>query len=282
MLKIENVRKQYPGFELDCSLEVPDGTIVGLIGANGAGKSTMFKTILGLIRMDSGSIEIFGKPINNLQTRDKELIGVVLSESGPSGYMSIKNYLPVFSNLFSEFDREGFIKRCERFNLPMGKNIKEFSTGMKRKLQILVALSHNARLLILDEPTSGLDVVAREELLELLREYMEPGDRSILISSHISTDLEGFCDDIYMLDEGKIILHEDADRLIDEYALLKVTKDQFEKLDKNYLVTCKKESYGYQCLTNRKQFYQENYPDLVLEKGNIDTIIYMMIRGERL
>ena len=131
---------------------------------------------------------------------------------------------------------------------------------------------------MLDEPTSGLDVIARDELLNLLREYMENGERSIIISSHISSDLEGLCDDIYMIEKGKMILHEDTDVLLTEYGLIKATDEQFEKLEKSHLLKSKKERFGYSCLTNQKQFYQDNYPSLVIERGSIDEVITMMIQ----
>ena len=280
MLRLENVTKTYKGFTLNCSMEVKTGAVTGLIGANGAGKSTTFKAILGLIHTDDGEISVFGKPVKQLDEVDKANMGVTLADSGFSGYLSIKDLLPVLDNLYKEFDKDGFIKNCERFGLPMNKKIKDFSTGMKRKLHVLAAVSHNAKLLILDEPTAGMDVIARDEILGLLREYMEVEGRSILISSHISSDLEGFCDDIYMIDQGKVVFHEDTDVLLDEYALLKVTKEQFEKLDKEYILRYKKENFGYRCLTNEKQFYQENYPEIVIEKGSIDELMMMMIRGE--
>lgn len=150
---------------------------------------------------------------------------------------------------------------------------------MKRKLQILAAITHEADLLILDEPTSGMDVIARDQVLNLLREYMETEGRSILISSHISTDLEGFCDDIYLIDQGKILLHEETDTLLNQYGLLKVTEEQYEKLDRSYLLRRKKEGFGYSCLTDQKQFYRENYPEIVIENGTIDEVIVMMNQG---
>lgn len=280
MLRLENVKKQYKEFTLDCSMEVKSGAVTGLIGTNGAGKSTTFKAILGLIHTDDGEITVFGKPVKELDMIDRANIGVVLADSGFSGYLTINDLLPVLANLYKEFQRDEFVKMCEQFNLPMKKKIKEFSTGMKRKLHVIAAISHNAKLLILDEPTAGMDVIARDELLGLLREYMEVDGRSILISSHISSDLEGFCDDIYMIDQGKIIFHEETDVLLDEYALLKVTEEQFEKLDKDYILRHKKESFGYSCLTNEKQFYQENYPEIAIEKGSIDELMMMMNRGE--
>ena len=133
----------------------------------------------------------------------------------------------------------------------------------------------------MDEPTAGLDVLARDEMLTMLREYMEIEGRAILISSHISSDLEDFCDDIYMIDHGQVILHEETDTLLNEYGLLKVDGKQYESLDKTYVLRSRTETFGYRCLTNEKQFYQENYPDIVVEKGSIDELIMMMVRGDR-
>lgn len=280
MLKLEHVKKNYKDFQLDCSIEIKAGCVTGLIGQNGAGKTTAFKSILGLIRKDSGSITLFGKSIGQIKAEDKEDIGVVLSDSGFSGYMKVKDYIPVLKAMYSRFDEEVFLKKCKDFSIPIDKKIKEFSTGMKRKLLLIAALSHNAKLLILDEPTAGLDVIARDELLDSLRDYMEQENRAILISSHISSDLENFCDDIYMIDDGKIILHEETDVLMSDYAILKVTEEQYQKLDKMYILRRKKEGFGYQLLTNQKQFYQENYPEVTIEKGGIDELMLMMIRGE--
>ena len=281
MLRIENVRKSYRDFTLDCSMQVPEGYITGLIGANGAGKSTTFKTILGLVRPDSGTISLFGKPITEMDAAAKQQLGVVLADSGFSGYLRIKDLIPVLDSLYPAFDKAGFAEKCNRLNLPTDKRIKDFSTGMKRKLQVLAAICHNAKFLILDEPTAGLDVIARDEILGMLREYMEQEGRSILISSHISSDLEGFCDDLYMIHQGKIVLHEDTDRLLSDYAVIKVTEDQYKQLDKQYLLRHKKEAFGYNCLTNQRQYYQENFPDISIEKGTIDELIFIMIRGEQ-
>lgn len=276
MIRLDNVVKQYDKFRLDCSLQVPEGQVTGLIGRNGAGKSTAFKTMLGLIEIEGGTVEVFGKTVKNLTAKDREQIGVVLADSGFSGYLRIKDLIPVLDTLYTDFSREQFMAGCERMELPINKKIKEFSTGMKRKLQILAALSHNARLLILDEPTAGLDVVARDELLNLLREYMETEGRSILISSHISSDLEGICDDVYLIDNGRMLLHEDTDVLLNEYGLLKVTFEQFAMLDPRYLLRKKKEGFGYSCLTNKRQFYQDNFPSVVIERGDIDKVILML------
>lgn len=280
MIRLENAQKHYKEFDLNCSLEVRPGQITGLVGENGAGKSTTFKLILGLIRDDGGTIEVFGKPIQQMTQKDKENMGVVLSDSGFSGYVTVKDLLPVMSSLYSKFNKDSFLKNCEKYKIPLNKKIKEFSTGMKTKLKMLVAISHEADLLILDEPTAGVDVIVRDEFIQMLQEYMANGQRSILISSHISTDLENLCDDLYMIHDGRIIMHEDTDVLLSEYAVLKPSMEQYEKLDKQYLLKVKKESFGYRCLTNQRQYYAENYPDMVIEKGNIDEMILLMVRGE--
>ena len=283
MLRIDNLRKSYGSFRLDCSMEVLKGRVTGLVGQNGAGKSTTFKAVLGLIAPDGGKIEIFGKDSARFGAKDKQELGVVLSDAGFSGYLTVRDIIPVMANLYSRFDKAFFLEGVRRFGLPDNQKIKEFSTGMKAKLKVLTAVSHRARLLILDEPTAGLDVVARDELLELLRIFMEQDeDRGILVSSHISGDLETLCDDIYMMHHGKIVLHEDTDVLLDNYAILKMDEGQYQTIDKRYILRGRKESFGYSCLTDQRRFYSENYPGLAVLKGSIDEVIMMMIRGEAL
>ncbi len=281
MLRMEHLQKTYQDFHLDCTLEVPKGRVTGLIGTNGAGKTTTFKAALGLIRPDGGEIELFGQPADRIAKKEKERLGVALSDSGFSGWLYLKDLLPILRQLYHRFDEAYFLRQCGHFGLPLDKKIKDFSTGMKAKLKVLAAVSHKADFLILDEPTAGLDVLAREEILDLLREYMLPGNRSILISSHISSDLEGLCDDLYLIDHGEIAMHEETDILLSEYGLLKVPQEQYRTLNKAYLLRQKREAYGYSCLTNRKQFYLDNYPGTVVEKGGIDEVIEMMIQGER-
>ena len=277
MLKISHLKKNYKDFSLECSMEVQPGMITGLIGKNGSGKSTTFKALLGLIRPDGGAVELFGKKAAEITTEDKQKLGVVFADSGFSMYLTAAGVARIMESAYQDFDREKFLKQCTRFNLPTDKKIKEFSTGMKARFKVLVALSHKAELLILDEPTVGLDVVARDEVLGMLREYMEENENSsILISSHISSDLESLCDDFYMIHNGKIILHEDTDVLLSDYAVIKVSEEEYRKLDQQYLLKTKKEAYGYSCLTNQKKFYMENYPDIVIENGKIDYLVVMM------
>lgn len=280
MLKLKNVKKRYKDFELDCSLTLEKGQIVGLVGRNGAGKSTAFKSALGLIRCDSGVIELFGKPLNKLTDKDRQRLGIALAESGFYELFTIKELVSILQNFYPRFEKSFFLDKCEEFQLPLNKPLKEFSTGMSARLNVLIAISHQADLLILDEPTAGLDVAARGEILSLLQEYLEKDEsRSILISSHISKDLEQLCDSLYFIDQGKIILNEDTDVLLDEYGILKVTDDQYSKLDKAYIAKTRTASFGYQCLTKQRQYYHENYPDVVIEKANIDEIVLMMKGG---
>ena len=255
--------------------------MTGLIGRNGAGKSTAFKAALGLIRLDGGSVTLNGKDVTTLPAKEKENIGVVLSDSGFSSYLAVKDIVCIMKSMYKNFRKEEFLERCKQFGLPMNKQIKEFSTGMKAKLKVLVAMSYGAKLLILDEPTAGLDVVARDEILDMLRAYMENEENSILISSHIASDLEGLCDDIYMIDNGNIVLHEEAGVLLDEFGVLKVTEEQYEALDKAYVMSKKKEAFGYSVLTREKQFYLENYPEIAVEKAGIDQTITLLISGTR-
>lgn len=283
MITLNHLQKNYSGFHLDCTLEVRPGYVTGLIGRNGAGKSTTFKAILGLTHPDGGDGIVLGKSIEALTAADRQQIGVVLSDACFNGHLTISDIVPVLAALFDHFDKEKFLRRASDMGLPLKKKINQFSTGMLAKLKVLIATSHSAKLLILDEPTAGLDPLARDDLLDELRAFMEENEnRSILISSHISSDLENLCDDLYMLHDGHVIFHEDTDVLLSDYAVLKMTSEQFERIDHAYIQRVKKENYGYTCLTNQKQFYHENYPDIAIEHGGIDDVFALMIRGEQL
>ena len=282
LAELTDGRKQYGDFSLDCTMHLEEGRITGLIGKNGAGKSTIFKAILGLIHLDGGTVRIMGQSGVPLTVQQKEEIGVVLSDSTFSGYLTVKQIMRIMEKMYHTFNRDKFTDNCRKLSVPLDKKIMEFSTGTRAKLKVLLALSYESRFLILDEATAGLDVTARDQLLDLLREYMETEGRGILISSHISSDLEGLCDDLYMIHNGKIVLHEDMDVLLDQYGLLKVDEKTFESLDKSYILCVVKENWGYSCLTGEKQFYMENYPGIAVERGSVDEIISMISKGERL
>lgn len=287
MIEISNIKKNYQNFRLECSLNIALGRITGIIGANGAGKSTLFKAILGLINLDEGQIKIFGKDSRKLDVHDKEKLGVVLAESGFSEYLKVKALVPILKNMYPDFDKDMFLNKCNNFNIPLNKMIKDLSTGTKAKLKVIVAISHNAEILILDEPTAGLDVITRNEVLDIIRTYMEEEMRTVIISSHISSDLENLCDDIYMINDGKIILHEDMYKLLDLYGVIKANEEQYENLKsdtnyKNIILCCEKEKYGYKCITNDRKYIVDNYPEIVIEKGNIDELIMVLVKGEKI
>ena len=280
MIHLTNVEKNYGDYSLNISMDIPAGKVTGLVGRNGAGKSTTIKAILGLIRTDSGTVTTLGKPVSALSAADREMIGVALSDSGFSSYFCCEDIIAILRAMYTRFDEKMFRDICAANNLPMNKRIREFSTGMLAKLKVLCAITHQAKLLILDEPTAGLDVIARNDVLDLLRDYLEADpERTLLISSHISSDLEGLCDDLYMIHDGRVVLHEDTDVLLGEYAVLKVSRQRYEEIDHSYLLKVKEESSGYSCFTSQRQYYMENYPDLVIESGNIDDLIIMMSSG---
>lgn len=283
MLKLTHLTKQYQDFTLDCSMEVRAGSITGLIGANGAGKSTTFKAVLGLISHDGGEMELFGRKREAPAVEDKQRIGAVLAETGFSGELTVKDVSRVLAAFYPAFDAKLFLSKAKELSLPEGKRIREFSTGMKAKLRVLGAICHRAELLILDEPTAGLDVLARDQILDLLRGCIgEDENRAILISSHISGDLEQLCDDFYMIDGGRVLCHEETDRLLSDYAVLKIAEKDYDALDKSYIIRRRRESFGWSLLTDQKRFYAENCPGMVVERITMDEYIMMMIKGEAL
>lgn len=273
MIRIENLEKRYSDFSLQVSLEVKEGQITGLIGKNGAGKSTTIKAILGLIQPDAGGVTVFGKQVSDLRAEDREAMGVTMADSGFSGYLTVSDIIGIQKRMYHHFDEKFFRDFCAKNKLPFDKPLREFSTGMQVKIKVLSAISHQAKCLILDEPTIGLDVAARNEILDILREYIGRNPKcAILITSHISSDLESLCDDVYMIN-GKVLLHEDMDRIVSQYGILKMDEAQYQRLDKSYILSAEKGRYGVRCLTNQKQFYMENYPGIVVENGSIDELI---------
>ena len=283
MVKIDSLIKRYGDFTLDISMNIPRGKVTGLVGRNGAGKTTTIKALLGLIKTDGGSVTVMGKDAAALTAEDRKKIGAALAESGFSGLLRVKDVADILAAMYDDADRDSFLRICGKFGLPDDKPIKEFSTGMKAKLRVLAALSHRSDLLIMDEPTAGLDVEARNEILDMLRDYLtENEDCSILISSHISSDLETLCDDIYLINNGQIILHEDTDRLLDSYGVMRVDEETYGTLDKQHILAVRKENFGYSCFADDRRYYEENCPGIVIQKGSIDDLILIMVGGELL
>ena len=277
MINLTGIKKHYGNFQLDCTMKIKPGQVVGLIGKNGSGKSTVFKAILNLINIEDGTIEVFPDGGYENSTAKMQDIGVFLNYSGFSEVLTIKRISSILESTYLNFNKEMFLEQCKTNNLPLNKKIKTFSTGMKTRLKILVATSYDAKLLLLDEPTTGLDIIARDEILHMLRTFMLSGEKSILISSHIAKDLESICDNVYLINDGQIIFSETMDAILDQYGILKLDHEQFKDIDKEYLMKINRENYGYICLTKEKQFYQENYKDIVIEPCNIDMLMRMLV-----
>ncbi|MGN0335763.1 MAG: ABC transporter ATP-binding protein [Lachnospiraceae bacterium] len=251
-LEIRNLTKQYDSFTLDhLNLTLPSGCIMGLIGENGAGKSTTIKLILDMIQRDDGSITILGKDNRDNLSLTKEDLGVVLDEAGFPACLNAGQIGKIMSCTFQNWDMEVYKKHLKRLALPDSKKFKEFSKGMKMKLAIAVAMSHDAKLLILDEPTSGLDPVIRDEVIDLFADFTRDENHSILISSHIVSDLEKICDYIAFLHQGKLLLCEEKDVLLENYAIIHCSTEQLQELNTAAIIGKKVSSYGAEAVIRR-------------------------------
>ena len=268
--EIINLNKAYKGFALkNINMSLPKGYIMGFVGANGAGKSTTMGCLLGMIKPDSGSIKIFDKDIKNITAADKEKIGIVMDGCPFAEVLNIKDIRRIVSSIYRTFDKAKFDSLVSRFGLPENNPVKDFSTGMRAKLNIAVALSHNAQLLVLDEATSGLDPVVRDEILDILQDFVCDENRSILISSHITSDLEKICDYIAFIRNGQIVFVENKDDLKEKYALIHCTKQQFESVDTAAVVGAKYTEYNVTALV-LKEAVKDGF---VAEKPSIEDIM---------
>ena len=248
-IEIKNLTKHYNGFTLDnISLTLPQGCILGLIGENGAGKSTTIRSILGSLKYD-GDIKVLGKPMSaDLKNR----IGVVLDEVGFPDKLNIKDVNAIMKNMFTNWDNDAFLGYIKKFGLPDDKAFSEFSKGMKMKLGIAVALSHNAELLILDEPTSGLDPLVRDEIIDILNDFTRDDNHSILISSHIVSDLEKLCDYIAFIHKGKLMLCEEKDALLEQYVFINTSEEKLAELDENAVKGKRTSKWGTEAIVDRE------------------------------
>lgn len=282
ILEIKNLNKKFEGFELkDINLSLKKGTIMGLIGENGAGKTTTIKAILNLINPTSGEIKVFGLDNKTAEKKIKEDIGVVLDDSFFSEYLSVEDINKIMKNIYKNWNEKIFYEYIEKFKLPKKQMYKEFSSGMKMKLKIITAISHNPKLLILDEPTSGLDPIARNEILDIFQDFIQNEENSILVSSHITSDLEHIADYITFISKGKIIFSKEKDELLENYGLAKCTEEEFEKLEKSDYIKYKKNKYDYEVLVENKNEFKKKYNVLVLDKPSIEDIMLIYIKGEK-
>ena len=275
-LEIKELTKRYRDFTLDrVSITLPMGAIMGLIGENGAGKSTMIKLILGMIKRGGGEISVLGRDNREHFNDTKEDIGVVLDEACFPDCVTAKSLDVIMRSAFKRWDSSAFWSNIERFDLPRGKKFREFSRGMKMKLSLAAALSHGAKLLILDEATSGLDPVARDELLDILKEFTGGEGRSILISSHIVSDLEKICDYIAFISRGRLMLCEEKDRILREYAMINLTPEQFANIDKSILIGHKTTDMGVRALVERGRIPAGTDQSQLSPMGIEDIFVFM-------
>lgn len=278
VLEIRNLTKSYSGFTLDnLNLTLPCGCIMGLIGENGAGKSTTIRLILDMIHKDSGSITIFGKDNGDGIELAKEDIGVVMDEVGIPECLTIRQIGNVMKHTFQNWDEAEYVRLVRKLALPDKKQFKEFSRGMKMKLGIAIALSHHAKLLILDEATSGLDPVVRDEVVGMFSDFTRDESHSILISSHIVSDLEKLCDYIAFLHKGKLLLCEEKDQLLAEYGLIHCTVDELQSLPSNVVRYKKENAYGVEAMVLRNALPS----GIRVSPISIEELFVFMVKEER-
>ena len=282
ILEIKNLSKKYNGFELkNVNIELPKGMIMGFIGENGAGKTTTIKSILNIINRDSGEIKIFGLDNKENERTIKEDIGVVLDDSFLSEYLNPSDINKIMKNIYKNWDEKLYFKYIEDFKLPKEKISKEYSSGMKMKLKIAVALAHHPKLLILDEPTSGLDPVARNEILDIFQEFIQDENKGIFVSTHITSDLEHIADYITFINNGEIIFTKTRDELLENYGIVKCSEEQFKKIDKKDYIKYKKNRYEYDVLIEDKYEFKKKYDISVIDKPSLEDIMLIYIKGEK-
>ena len=277
-IRIQNLTKRFEGFALEgVSFAVPRGAVVGFIGENGAGKSTTIKSILGLIRPDGGSIEVFGKDVGSLTKEERGRLGAVLGDGKLPENLTAKDLDGVFRHIFARWDAAAFFAYLDRFALPRGKKIKDFSRGMRQKFALAVALSHGADVLVLDEPTAGLDPVARDEILDILYDFMQDERRSVLISSHIVSDLEKLCDYIAFIHRGRLVFFEEKDALYEKYAVLRAPLETLRSCA-DAVVAVHRGEFGAGALVLRAKLPA----GIPAERAGIEDIMLYFARGEKL
>lgn len=282
ILEVKNLCKKYDGFELkNINLTLPKGSIMGIIGENGAGKSTTIKSILNIIHFDSGEINIFGKDSKLENRKIKEDIGVVLDDSFLSEYLTPKDINTIMKNIYNKWDEKLYFKYLEEFKLPINKKSKEFSSGMKMKLKIATALSHKPKLLILDEPTSGLDPVARNEILDIFQDFVQDEENSILVSSHITSDLERITDYITFINNGEIAFTKTRDEVMDGYGIVRCSNEDFEKISKEDFIKYKKNRYDVELLVTDKLEFEKKYAPMVVDEPTLEEIMLIYIKGDK-
>ena len=284
ILELRNLTKSYPksGFTLDqVTFSLPYGSILGFVGENGAGKTTTIGCILNTVRKDSGTVKIFGREMGDADTDIREKIGVVYDGDNFPGFWTAKQLSKVMEGLYKNWDQALFQKYLEDFQLPTNQKIKRYSKGMTMKLAIAAALSHHPELLILDEATGGLDPVMRDDMLDVFLEFVQEENHSILLSSHITSDLEKVADYITFIHNGRLILTAAKDDLVYRYAVMRCRESQFQTLDREDILAYRKRDMQIDVLVADGGKAQGKYKDVVVDHASVDEIMLLLVKGER-
>lgn len=284
ILELHQVSKTFPktNFRLDnMSFSLPYGAILGFVGENGAGKTTTIGCILNTIAKDSGTIKLFGKEMLDSDTGLREKIGVVYDGDNFPAYWTAKQLSKVMQGLYTNWDNELFCKYLADFNLPAKQKIKHYSKGMTMKLAIAAALAHHPQLLILDEATSGLDPIMRDEMLDVFLEFVQEEDHSILLSSHITSDLEKIADYITFIHNGKLIMTASKNDLLYNYAVMRCKESQFLSLDSRDILAYRKRDFQIDVLVSNEKEAIRKYRDVVIDHVSVDEIMLLLVKGER-
>ncbi len=281
-IEISGLTKKYDGFTLDnVSFNVPKGSIMGFIGQNGAGKTTTIRSLLNIIKIDSGEIKLLGLDHLKDEYEVKERIAVVFDELPFHDSFTGIALSKMFAGLYGAWDEKRFFELCDRFGLPTKKKLGKFSKGMKMKMQIATALSHNAELLIMDEATTGLDPVVRNEILDMFREYLMDEKRSILMSSHITSDLEKIADSVTFIDRGKILLMGYKDDVLDTHALMKCTKAEYADIDPGDFISARVSDFGAELMIPDRASALKKYSGAAIEKATLEEIMLFYVNREK-
>ena len=279
VIELKNVKKDYGDFVLDnISFSVPTGSVCGFIGQNGAGKTTTIQIILDAIKRDGGEVYVFGKNIDESMAELKEDIGVVFDEMGFHDFLTPKQINTVMKNIYKNWDEDAFFGYLKKFSLPVKKECGKFSRGMRMKLQIATAMSHKAKLLIMDEPTSGLDPIVRNEIIQIFREFVIEEDHSILLSSHITTDLEKIADSVTFIDKGNILLSGNKDEIVESHGVIKCTNSQYKDIDPNDIISARLTDFGAEVMINNRQKSGKKYSGLTIDNTTLEEIMLFYVR----
>lgn len=280
-IELIDVSKKYTtGFEIrDVSFNIKKGYVTGLIGRNGAGKTTLIKLILNILHEDKGDINIFGQNIKYGKHNIKEDIGIVVENMFFPEELKVKELNTIAKNMYKNWDTNLFFSYLKKFELPLNLKINKLSMGMKKKLQIIVALSYKPKLLIFDEATSSLDPVVRREIIDIFLDYMQDDENTILMSTHIVADLEDIADEIIMIEDGNVILHDYLDDIINDYGILKCSEDVISKLEVNTILAKTLAKYNWEVLVNNRNELKKKNPSYVIEKADIEKVMYLMSKG---